>query len=235
MKRLGLIGGMSWQSTTTYYTEINRGVAERLGGLRSADLVLRSLDFAPLEAQQAAGEWNRIGAALAAAAGDLQRAGAQALVLCTNTMHKVADAVEAATPVPLLHIADALREHCLKHQFTRAALFGTRFTMREPFLRERLASPTFHLDVPAPDEQHTIDRVIFEELCVGVIRDESRDELLRIAHRMRAQGAQAVLLCCTELGDLLKPSNCNVPVVDSTRVHARAAVEFMLRAGAATD
>jgi aspartate racemase len=229
MRRLGLLGGMSWESTQTYYRLINEGVRDRLGGLHSAELVLHSVDFEPIERLQTAGRWDEAGTVLAHAAAGLEAAGARGLALCTNTMHKVAPAIEAAVGVPLLHIADATARAVVAAGFASIGLLGTRFTMEEEFYRGRLAD-RFGLTVLVPDEveRNVVDRVIFEELCVGRIRDDSRARYRDVMMRLADRGAEGVILGCTEISLLVDAQNSPVPLFDTTAFHAAAAVEWML-------
>ncbi|QGW63482.1 amino acid racemase [Lysobacter soli] len=224
MKTLGLIGGMSWESTVPYYRTINQTVKEQLGGLHSARLLLYSVDFAEIEKLQHAGDWEAAGAVLADAARSLKGGGAQLLVICTNTMHKVADAVEAASGLPLLHIADATGDAIRARGITRIGLLGTRFTMEQDFYRRRL-SEGHGLDVlvPEPDERDLVHRVIYDELCQGVIRDESRAQYRRVMDGLVARGAQGIILGCTEIGLLVGEDDASVPLFDTTALHARAA------------
>jgi aspartate racemase len=229
MKTLGLIGGMSWESTVTYYRLINEAVRERCGGLRSARLVLYSVDFEQIEVLQHADRWDEAGEILAQAARALEAAGAELLVLCTNTMHKVADAIQAATSCPLLHIADATAAAIHVAGIHRVGLLGTRFTMEQDFYRARLEQRhAIDVRVPGPDDRETIHRIIYDELCRGVIRDESRARYRSVIARLVAQGAQAVILGCTEIGLLLGPDDADVPLLDTTVIHARAAVDAAL-------
>ena len=224
MKTLGLIGGMSWESTVPYYRTINQTVKEQLGGLHSARLLLYSVDFAEIEKLQHAGDWDAAGAVLADAARSLKGGGAQLLVICTNTMHKVADAVEAASGLPLLHIADATGDAIRARGITRIGLLGTRFTMEQDFYRRRLIE-RHGLDVlvPEPDERDLVHRVIYDELCQGVIRDESRAQYRRVMDGLVARGAQGIILGCTEIGLLVGEGDASVPLFDTTALHARAA------------
>jgi aspartate racemase len=229
MKTLGLIGGMSWESTLPYYRIVNETVREVLGGLHSAELILRSVDFDRIERLQAAGEWDRAGEELASVARGLEAAGAEALVLCTNTMHKVAPAIEEAVSIPLLHIADPTGEALVAAGHTTVGLLGTRFTMEQDFYRERLAS-RFGLRVLVPDEadRDLVHRVIYEELCLGEIRDDSRESYLEVLDRLGAAGAQAVILGCTEIGMLVGPQDTSIPLLDTTYLHARSAALWAL-------
>jgi aspartate racemase len=221
---------MSWESTAVYYRLLNQGVAQRLGGLHSARLVLHSVDFAPLAAQQAAADWAGAAAVLGQAALGLRQAGAQALVLATNTMHKVADAIEAASGLPLLHIADASGAALRGAGMQRAALLGTRFTMEEDAIVRARLQQRFGLDivVPAADERTLMHRVIYEELCRGVVNEASRAAVVALIERQREQGAQAVILGCTEIGLLIDAHCSPLPVFDTTVLHAAAAVDWML-------
>lgn len=225
MRTLGLIGGMSWESTALYYRYINEITRERQGGLHSAPLALVSVDFASIEAMQMAGDWAAAGEALATAARQLEAAGAEILVLCTNTMHRVADAIEAAVVAPLLHIADATAEALLAAGHRQAGLLGTRFTMEQAFYRGRLEGHGLDVRVPNEAGRAEVHRVIYEELCLGEVRDASRQAFLRAIDEM---GAQAVILGCTEIGMLVTPEHTAVPLFDTTRVHAEAAVTAAL-------
>ncbi len=229
MKRLGLLGGMSWESTQTYYRLINEAVRERLGGLHSAELVLYSVDFEPVERLQRASRWEDAGALLADAARALEAAGAEGLVLCTNTMHKVAPVVEAAIHIPLLHIADATGAAVVAAGHATVGLLGTRFTMAEEFYRGRL-SERFGLRVLIPDEsgRAIIDRVIFDELCLGRVLETSRDRYRGIMRDLAHRGAQAIVLGCTEISLLIGAEDSSVPLFDTTALHAAAAVAWAL-------
>ena len=230
MKLIGLIGGMSWESTESYYRLINQAVKARLGGLHSARLVLYSVDFHEIEVLQRAGDWDTAGRLLADAARSLQAADAEAIVLCTNTMHKVAAAIEATVAVPLLHIADATAAAIVAAGHTRVGLLGTRFTMEEAFYRDRLID-RHDLDVlvPAAAEREDVNRIIYQELCLGVIREESRARYREVISNLVAAGAQAIILGCTEISLLVSAADASVPLFDTTALHARAAVDFALR------
>lgn len=236
MRTLGLLGGMSWESTVPYYQVINRRVAERLGGLHSASLLLWSPDFAEIERLQAEDAWDDAGRLLGAGARRLVDAGAELLVLCTNTMHRVADAVEAAAGRPLLHIADATGERLGALGVRRVGLLGTRFTMEQAFYRDRLAE-RFDLDVRVPDAgaRGEVHRIIYEELCRGVVDDGSRDRLRRIVDGLAAEGAEAVILGCTELGLSLGEDDATVPLLDTARIHGEAAADAALADEALAD
>jgi len=230
VKTIGLIGGMSWESTVPYYRIINETVKERLGGLHSAKLVLYSVDFHEIERLQHAGAWDEAGRVLAQAARSLHAAGAEFLVLCTNTMHKVADAMESAAGIPLLHIADPTAEEIRRNGLKRVGLLGTRFTMEQEFYRGRLRD-RHGVDVVIPDgaDRAVVHRVIYEELCQGKVLDESRTEYRRIIRQLVENGAQGVILGCTEVSMLVGPGDSPVPLFDTTSIHAREAVEWALR------
>ena len=229
MKTIGLIGGMSWESTVSYYRQINETVKARLGGLHSAKIVLYSVDFHDIERLQQAGDWDAAGALLADAARALEAAGADFLVLCTNTMHQVAARIEATVAIPLLHIADPTAAAIRQAGFTTIGLLGTRFTMEQAFYRDRLRERHgLQVLVPDLDDRATIHRVIYGELCLGAVLPESRCEYRRIMQALAAQGAQAIILGCTEIALLVGPLDSDVPLFDTTAIHARAAAEAAL-------
>lgn len=229
MTRIGLLGGMSWQSTELYYRAINEGVAARLGGHHSADLLLASVDFAEIEALQAADDWAGASRLLGDRAAGLARAGADLLVLCTNTMHLVADEIEQAAGIPLLHIADPTGEALVAGGHQRVGLLGTRFTMERDFYRDRLTA-RFGLDVLTPDaaDRDTVHRVIYDELVLGVVTDASREAYRGVIDRLVVAGADAVILGCTEITLLVGAADSAVPVFDTTALHAAAAVDRAL-------
>ncbi|MBD9574181.1 aspartate/glutamate racemase family protein [Pseudomonas sp. PDM23] len=226
MKTIGLIGGMSWESTIPYYRQINERIKERLGGLHSAKVALYSVDFHEIERLQHAGDWDAAGRVLADAARSLKAAGADFLVLCTNTMHKVAPAIEAAVDIPLLHIADPTAEAIRAAGVSTVGLLGTRFTMEQAFYKDRLVEK-FGLKVLTPNEaeRQVVHRIIYEELCLGRIRDESREEYRRIIAALVEQGAEAVILGCTEISLLVGPADASVPLFDTTALHALHAAD----------
>ncbi|KAB8318342.1 aspartate/glutamate racemase family protein [Tolypothrix campylonemoides VB511288] len=228
MRTLGLLGGMSWESTLPYYRIVNERVRNRLGGLHSARLVLLSVDFAEVEALQRAGDWATAGALLADGARRLRAAGAEAIVVCTNTMHLVADAIEAAVDVPLLHIADATAQRMRAAGIARVALLGTRFTMEQAFYRDRLVAAGFDVRVPDAEERDDVHRIIYDELCRGVVRDESRARYRAIIARLVDEGAQGVILGCTEIGLLVGAEDAAVPLFDTARIHAEASADWAL-------
>lgn len=228
MRTIGLLGGMSWESTTTYYRLLNEGVRDRLGGLHSAELILRSLDFAPIAKWQAEGRWEEAGALLAKEASRLASAGAEAIVLCTNTMHKLAPTIEDAVSIPLLHIGDATAEAAVGAGVRRPLLLATRFTMEDAFLRDRLAVRGVDAMVPDASGRVRVHDVIYDELCRGVVRDESRRDYVEIVDHAVREGADGLIFGCTEVGLLLSPHDVPVPALDTTAIHAKSAIAFML-------
>ncbi len=228
MKRIGLLGGMSWESTALYYQLLNRGVADRLGGLHSADLVLASVDFAPVARLQAEERWDEAGELLAGRARELQAAGADLVLLCTNTMHKVAGHIEAAVDIPLLHIIDATAEAARRAGMTRLGLLATRFTMEQPFYRDRMASHGLDVVVPEEPERNLVHGIIYDELCRGIVTDSSRDQVRDVIRQLVACGAEGVILGCTEIELLIAQSDCPVPVLPTTALHADAALDAAL-------
>ncbi|RJT45464.1 aspartate/glutamate racemase family protein [Rahnella woolbedingensis] len=230
MKTLGLIGGMSWGSTVPYYRMINEHVKQQLGGLHSAKLFLYSVDFYEIEKLQMAGDWQQAGEILGNAANSLARAGADVIVVCTNTMHKVADDIERIGGLPLLHIADATAEKIKGQGLRKIGLLGTRFTMEQDFYRGRLQEK-HQIDVVTPDEadRAIVHRIIYEELCLGIIKDDSREEYRRIIGKLEQQGVEGIILGCTEITLLVGAEDASVPVFDTTAIHALAAAEFALK------
>lgn len=228
MRTIGLIGGMSWESTAEYYRLINREVRDRLGPLRSAQMLLYSVDFGPIERAQHAGRWDDAAAILADAACRLEAGGAECILLCTNTMHKVAPAIEAAVGIPFVHIADPTGQAALEGGTLKVGLLGTAFTMEQAFLKDRLAAMGLTVLVPDAQERREVHRIIFEELCVGVISDESRKVYQHVIASLAARGAQSIILGCTEIGLLIKPEHSALPLLDTTLLHAQAAVAFAL-------
>jgi aspartate racemase len=224
VKTIGLLGGMSWESTVPYYQIINRTIADKLGGLHSAKILLYSVDFAEIERLQHAGRWAEAGAHLADAAVRLEKAGADFLVLCTNTMHRVADDIEARIRIPLLHIADPTANAIRASGFSTVGLLGTGFTMEQTFYRGRLESK-FGLKVHVPDAttRKVVHEIIYTELCRGVISESSRERYREAVRELVSAGAEAVILGCTEIGLLLRPEDIAVPMFDTTRLHAQAA------------
>jgi amino-acid racemase len=229
MKRIGLLGGMSWESTVEYYRFVNEAVRGRLGGLHSADCVLRSVDFAEIEELQRTARWDEAGELLAGEAGALVSAGAELVVLCTNTMHKVADAITAAIDVPFVHIADTTAAAVREAGASTVGLLATAYTMEQDFYVGRLRDlHGLNVLVPGPGDRRIVHDVIYEELCLGVVDDPSRREYRRIMRDLAERGAEAILLGCTEIDLLVGPDDAPVPVFDTTRLHAEKAVEMAL-------
>lgn len=228
MRTIGLIGGMSWESSAEYYRIINRQVRDRLGPLRSAQLLMYSVDFGPVEQAQHAGSWDDTALILEDAARRLQAGGAECVVLCTNTMHRVAQRIEAAVTIPFLHIADAAGAAAVQAGTLTVGLLGTAFTMEQDFLKSRLIAQGLTVLVPDAEERKAVHRIIYEELCVGVISARSRLIYQRVIESLAARGAQAVILGCTEISLLIKPEHSDLPLLDTTELHAQAAVAFAL-------
>jgi aspartate racemase len=229
MKTIGLIGGMSWESTAEYYRIINERVKARLGGLHSAKSVLYSVDFAEIEILQRQGRWPETAGMLSHAAQSLEAAGADFIVLCTNTMHKVAAQIETAVRIPLLHIADATAGEVSSRGLKKIGLLGTRFTMEDDFYKVRLTQKHgLQVLVPGPADREAVHRVIYQELVVGRIEPSSRQQLVAIMDRLAGQGAEGIILGCTEIGLLIKDKDSPLPLFDTTRIHAQAAVDLAL-------
>ena len=229
MKTIGMLGGMSWESTVGYYRAIDEGVRQQLGGLHSAQIVLYSVDFDPIEKLLHSGDWQSVGRILVDSSRAIEAGGADFLLICTNTMHKVADQVEGAVHIPLLHIADATGDALVQDGVKKVGLLGTAFTMEETFYRGRLAEK-FNLDVIIPDseERQLVHDIIFQELCLGKIRSQSRLAYTRIVESLARSGAEAVILGCTEIGMLISRNNTDIPLYDTTEIHAGKAVELAL-------
>jgi len=233
MKTIGLLGGMSWESTELYYRLINEGVKKRLGGLHSAKIALYSVDFHEIEVLQMSGDWSAAGEALAQAAQNIEAAGADFLVICTNTMHKVAPDIADAIDIPLLHIADATAETIKAAGYQTIGLLGTNFTMEQDFYRGRLVDPhDLTVFIPNEADRQIVHRIIYEELVLGQVKEESRTEYLRIIDDLAARGAEAIILGCTEIGMLVQQEHTSVPLFDTTTIHAEAAVDLALRSSA---
>ncbi|MFT5501158.1 MAG: aspartate racemase [Woeseiaceae bacterium] len=224
MKTIGLLGGMSWESTELYYRLINEGTREALGGLHSAKISMVSVDFQEIEELQRAGDWDTMSAILANKAIQIEAAGADFLLICTNTMHKVANEVSAAISIPLLHVADATALSIKKSGATTVGLLGTKFTTEEDFYKGRLEHHGLTALVPSDADRDIVHRVIYNELCLGELNSKSRDEFLRIIDDLTLRGAEAVIEGCTEIGLLVKQEHTNVPLFDTTRIHAQQAV-----------
>ncbi len=229
MKTIGMIGGMSWESSAEYYRLVNQETKRRLGGQHNAPSILVTVDFAEVEHLQHAGRWDELGSILADRARQLERAGADFVVLCTNTMHKLASCITNAVQIPLLHIADAVGQTIQKSGQRRVGLLGTRFTMEQTFYSDRLRQH-FGIEaiVPPAEDRQMIHDAIYNELCHGIIREESRNRFTNVIERLAGQGAESVILGCTEIGLLISQADSSLPVYDSTSIHAIAAVEFAL-------
>ncbi len=228
MKTIGLIGGMSWESTQLYYRIINERTRERLGGLHSAQIAMMSVDFAPIEAMQHSGDWAGTAKVLGDAAKSLEDAGADFFLICTNTMHQVAGEVQAAVSIPLLHIADATGKTLQTNHVKKIGLLGTAFTMEMDFYRSRIEAAGIEVVVPEMHDRQSVHDIIYQELCLGVVDDDSRDVYLSVIERIREQGIEAVILGCTEIGMLIGPQHTDLPLYDTTVIHAEQAVDAML-------
>ncbi len=230
MHVIGLIGGLSWESSAEYYKVINELVRARLGGLHSAECVMHSFDFAEIEALQSTGQWDEATQRMIDAAQRVERGGADFVLICSNTMHKMANEVQQSIHIPLLHIADATAERITACNLKRIGLLGTRFTMDEAFYKGRLTEK-YELDVLVPNEQerHIVDRIIYDELCLGIIKPESKQRYIEIMKNLVANGAEGIILGCTEITLLVNQQDSNVPLFDTTGIHAEAAVEYALR------
>lgn len=229
MKTIGMLGGMSWESTTSYYKALNEGIRNSLGGLHSAKIAMYSVDFDEIEKLQHQGLWDETAEILARAAKSIESAGADFLMICTNTMHKVAPQIEQAISIPLLHIADATAKKLTTDKIKRVGLLGTRFTMEQDFYKGRIMDK-FGIEVIVPNEaqQTLVHDVIYSELCLGIIKDDSRQEYLKIIDSLKAQGAEAVILGCTEIALLVQQGNTQVSLYDTTAIHATEAVNLAL-------
>lgn len=229
MKTIGLIGGMSWESTVTYYRVINEEIKKRLGGFHSGKILLYSVDFEEIEKCQMSGKWEKSGEILADAAKRLEKAGADFIVICTNTMHKVFGQVQAAVKIPVLHIAETTAEIMKKDKITKTGLLGTKFTMEQDFYKSVLAENGIAAVVPDEDGRKTVNDVIYNELCMGQIKESSKKQFLEIIEKLRDQGAQAVILGCTEIGLLVEQKDVDIPVYDTALIHAEVAAEKSLK------
>lgn len=228
MKTIGLIGGMSWESTIPYYRIINEEVRDKLGGLHSAKIVLHSVEFDEIETCQSSGDWEKSGRILGAAARGLEGAGADFLLICTNTMHKVAPQIAAMVQIPIVHIADATADELEKQGIRRVGLLGTKYTMTQDFYKQKLLDRGFEVMVPGGKDIDRINDVIFHELCVGRVEKSSLDFFRQVVDELKDRGAEGVILGCTEIGLLLHPEDSSLPVFDTTLIHARRAAELAL-------
>lgn len=229
MKTIGLIGGMSWESTVTYYQIINETVKAQLGGLHSAKILLSSVDFAEIEACQASGDWDKSADILSRAAAGLERAGADFILICTNTMHKVAPQIAEQITIPILHIAEATAAELQHHGIKKAALLGTKYTMTQDFYKDKLTAADITVLVPDNEDMERINTVIYNELCLGVISPDSKRDYLNIIKKLEDRGAQGVILGCTEIGLLIQQADIELPVFDTTQIHARNAAMLAVR------
>lgn len=228
MKTIGLIGGMSWESTVTYYQILNETVKEKLGGLHSAKILLYSVDFAQIEEYQAKGQWEESAEVLARAAENLEKAGADFLLICTNTMHKVAPQVRSRISIPLLHIAEATAGVLKAAGITKVGLLGTKYTMTQDFYKAKLTEAGIDVVIPEEAGVELVNRVIYEELCLGIVKDSSRQQFVSVIAGLQARGAQGVILGCTEIGLLVSQADTDLPVFDTTRIHAETAALYAL-------
>ena len=229
MKTIGLLGGMSWESTAGYYRAINQGIRNKLGGLHSAKIAMVSVDFEPIEKLQMSGDWDGTAEILIQAAKGVEAAGADFLLICTNTMHKIAPQIEQSINIPILHIADATAEKLLNQGIKTVGLLGTAFTMEHDFYKGRLSEPYgLNVLVPNDSDREIVHNVIYQELCLGEVKQASKQEYLRIIDALAEQGAEAVILGCTEIGMLVKQSDTDVMLLDTTEVHGQKAVEYAL-------
>jgi aspartate racemase len=230
MKTIGLIGGMSWESSAEYYRIINQTVQERLGGLHSAQCILFSFDFQEIEQLQHQGEWAKLTDLMIRAAQRLQGAGAELLIICTNTMHKMAQEVQSSVGIPLVHIADAAAEAIMEKKLDKVALLGTRFTMEEDFYKKTLREKyKLNVIIPSESDREVIDHVIYTELCRGIMHQSSREQFKAIIDKLASNGAQGVILGCTEIPLLISQQDAEIPLFDTTKIHAQAAVEMALQ------
>lgn len=223
MKTIGLLGGMSWESTVTYYQVVNRIVKRELGGLHSAKVLLYSVDFAEIEACQATGNWAQSADILTKAAQNLEKAGADFIIICTNTMHKVAPEIQSRLNIPIVHIAEATAEALQKEHITKVALLGTKYTMTQDFYKEKLLRAGIQVLIPDSQGVETVNNIIYDELCLGVVSQTSKEKYLRVIDGLAGQGAQGVILGCTEIGLLIQQGDTPLPVFDTTQIHAAKA------------
>lgn len=228
MRTIGLIGGMSWESTVTYYQIINETVKKELGGLHSAKILLYSVDFAEIEKYQSTGEWGKSAEVLSQAAENLEKAGADFIVICTNTMHKVVPEIQNHISIPILHIAEATADELIKKHITKVALLGTKYTMTQEFYKNRLIDRGIEVVIPDIAGIETVNDVIYQELCLGIISEESRKNYLQIIAELEKCGAQGVILGCTEIGLLIQQKDIELPVFDTTLIHAERAARYSI-------
>lgn len=223
MKTIGMIGGMSWESTVTYYQMVNEIIKKELGGFHSAKILLNSVDFAEIEQCQADGDWDKSGEILAEAARSLEKAGADFIIICTNTMHKVAPQIQREIQIPIIHIAEATAAELLQNNIQKVALLGTKYTMTQEFYKEKLTAAGIEVLIPDAQGIEQVNDIIYNELCLGVVSDESKQKYLSIIAQLAAKGAQGVILGCTEIGLLIQQKDTELPVFDTTQIHAKKA------------
>ena len=229
LKTIGLIGGMSWESTVTYYKIINETVKERLGGLHSAKCILYSVDFQEIEECQANGNWEKSGEILGEAANNLEKAGADFIVICTNTMHKVVDQIKEKISIPILHIAEMTAEKILEKGLKNIALLGTKYTMEQDFYKSKLIEKGINVIIPDKNDIEIINEVIYDELCLGTINSNSKKKFLEIVDKLRSKGAEGIILGCTEIGLLIKNEDTDVPLFDTAIIHAEQAAIYSIK------
>ncbi|WP_313152308.1 aspartate/glutamate racemase family protein [Lacrimispora sp.] len=228
MKTIGLLGGMSWESTVTYYKIVNETVKKELGGLHSAKVLLYSVDFSEIEKCQADGEWDKSAVILSTAARNLEKAGADFIVICTNTMHKVVPQIQNSINIPVIHIAEATADELKHYNITKVALLGTKYTMTQDFYKEKIVHAGITVLVPDEEEIEIVNDIIYNELCLGIISEASKEKLLNIIHGLAKQGAQGVILGCTEIGLLIQQKDMELPVFDTAQIHAVRAAELSI-------
>jgi aspartate racemase len=228
MKTIGMIGGMSWESTVTYYKLINEAVKEALGGFHSAKCLLYSVDFHEIEECQARDEWEKSGSILAEAASNLEKAGADFIIICTNTMHKVVNQIQNRISIPILHIADATADELLKNNIEKVALLGTKYTMQQDFYKSKLIERGLQVCIPKEEDIELINSVIFKELCMGILSEKSKGDFLRIIQYLADQGAEGIILGCTEIGLLIKQEDTGIPLFDTAYIHAKRASQMAM-------
>ena len=229
LKTIGLIGGMSWESTVTYYKIINETVKEKLGGLHSAKCILYSVDFQEIEECQANGNWEKSGEILGEAANNLEKAGADFIVICTNTMHKVVDQIKEKISIPILHIAEMTAEKILEKGLKNIALLGTKYTMEQDFYKSKLIEKGINVIIPDKNDIEIINEVIYDELCLGTINSDSKKKFLEIVDKLRSKGAEGIILGCTEIGLLIKNEDTDVPLFDTAIIHAEQAAIYSIK------
>ena len=229
LKTIGLIGGMSWESTVTYYKIINETIKEKLGGLHSAKCILYSVDFQEIEECQANGNWEKSGEILGEAANNLEKAGADFIVICTNTMHKVVNQIKEKISIPILHIAEMTAEKILEKGLKNIALLGTKYTMEQDFYKSKLIEKGINVIIPDKNDIEIINKVIYDELCLGIINSNSKKKFLEIVHKLRSKGAEGIILGCTEIGLLIKNEDTDVPLFDTAIIHAEQAAIYSIK------